>query len=276
MLNRQAFFLRTGTGGPAAVSNAFSFMKSARIWQFMPVLTWQRRFTASIQDPRIQTLLTDLNTAAFVPPLVPIGKRKKSTIGTGTPMRTQPSCSAQSARLTHLTFQHAVRWLMSHRTDGHWSSTQETAWTLMALSRWMVASGELETDYEYAVSLNGVRLGGGFADAETLRTVTELSVNVTELLKDTGNRLALAVSDGPGSLYYTAHLNLWLPVDQVPALNQGIQVERSYFLQNDPTQPVTQAKVGDLLLVRITVVSPGSLHYLVGRSSATWRRSMNP
>ena len=57
----------------------------------------------------------------------------------------------------------AVRWLMSHRTDGHWSGTQETAWTLMALTHWMVSSGELEANYPYAVALNNKELGSGAA-----------------------------------------------------------------------------------------------------------------
>jgi hypothetical protein len=37
----------------------------------------------------------------------------------------------------------AARWLMAHRTDGRWQGTQETAWVLMGLTAFMVASGEL-------------------------------------------------------------------------------------------------------------------------------------
>ena len=39
----------------------------------------------------------------------------------------------------------------------------------MALTNWMSASGELQANYEYAVALNGERLGGGVANQETLR-----------------------------------------------------------------------------------------------------------
>ena len=35
---------------------------------------------------------------------------------------------------------------------------ERAAWTLMALTDWMVASGELEADYQYAIALNGDRL----------------------------------------------------------------------------------------------------------------------
>jgi uncharacterized protein YfaS (alpha-2-macroglobulin family) len=42
-----------------------------------------------------------------------------------------------------------VRWLMSVRSQGHWDTTQETAWTIQALSDWMATSGELEASYAY-------------------------------------------------------------------------------------------------------------------------------
>jgi hypothetical protein len=48
-----------------------------------------------------------------------------------------------------------VRWLMSARKDGHWTTTQETVWSLIALSDWMELSGELHPDYEASVFLNG-------------------------------------------------------------------------------------------------------------------------
>ncbi len=40
----------------------------------------------------------------------------------------------------------AVRWLMAHRAGGHWHSTQETAWTLIALTNWLTASKEYRNE----------------------------------------------------------------------------------------------------------------------------------
>jgi uncharacterized protein YfaS (alpha-2-macroglobulin family) len=163
----------------------------------------------------------------------------------------------------------AVRWLMSHRTNGHWRGTQETAWSLMALTNWMEASGELLADYEYAVALNGERLGGGIADESTLRRTHLLQVDIVEMLKDQANRLAIARDDGPGNLYYTTHMELSLPVDQLQALDQGIILSRSYYRYESSetdlseAEPVTKAEVGDLLLVRLTLVAPNALHYVM-------------
>jgi uncharacterized protein YfaS (alpha-2-macroglobulin family) len=163
----------------------------------------------------------------------------------------------------------AVRWLMSHRTNGHWRGTQETAWVLMGLTNWMQASGELQADYQYAVGFNEERLGGGFANRDTLRTTHHLFVDVSEMLTDEMNRLVFARDDGPGNLYYTAHLNVALPVSEVGALDQGIIISRQYYPYTDPkanlseVDPTTDASVGDLLLVRLTVVAPGALHYVM-------------
>jgi uncharacterized protein YfaS (alpha-2-macroglobulin family) len=46
-------------------------------------------------------------------------------------------------------------------------------------------------------------------------------------------------------------------------IDHGILVQRDYFLQADLFKPVTQAKTGDLVLVRLTVVAPHTLHYVV-------------
>lgn len=157
----------------------------------------------------------------------------------------------------------AVRWLMSNRSDGHWQGTQETAWVLMALTNWMVASGELQADYEYGVALNGQQLGGGRANSASLRQTLTLRVDVAELLAGQANRLAFAREDGPGSLYYTAFLDVSLPVEEIQALDRGIVVSRSYYRPSDPNTPVTQAEQGELLWARLTIVAPNALHYVV-------------
>ena len=157
----------------------------------------------------------------------------------------------------------AVRWLMSHRQGGHWRTTQETAWTLMALTEWLTASGELEADYDFGVALNGKTLGQGTANSETIQEVFELQVAVSEMLADEVNRLTIARSEGEGNLYYTAHLEVTLPVEEIEPLDRGIILSRQYFALDEPETPITQASQGDLVLTRLTVVVPNTLHYVV-------------
>jgi uncharacterized protein YfaS (alpha-2-macroglobulin family) len=157
----------------------------------------------------------------------------------------------------------AVRWLMAHRSQGHWRSTQETAWTLMALTRWMTVSGELEADYAFEVALNGASIGGGIANEDTLRQTVELQVEIEDMLREELNRLTIARNSGPGNLYYTTHLTVSLPVEEVEALDHGITISRSYFSLDDQENPITEAEQGEIILGRITILAPDDLHYVL-------------
>ncbi len=162
----------------------------------------------------------------------------------------------------------AVRWLMTVRKAGHWETTQETAWSLIGLTDWMVASGELAADYSWRVVLNDAELGRGVADVSTLSQPVELQAAVARLLVDRANRLRIARmagagQSGEGRLYYTTHLQYYLPVDAIKARDRGIVIARRYVLADDPKRPITQAKVGDIIQVELTIVAPNDLNYLV-------------
>ena len=157
----------------------------------------------------------------------------------------------------------AVRWLMAHRVDGRWHGTQETAWTLMALTNWMTVSGELEADYVYEIALNNESLARGRANAETLRETHTLQIEITELFTDELNRLGIGRSDGSGNLYYTTHLEAYLPVEEVQPLDRGIILSRQYFDPDDRDTPITEIEQGETFLARLTIVVPNSLYYPV-------------
>jgi hypothetical protein len=159
--------------------------------------------------------------------------------------------------------ENVVRWLMINRTDGRWQSTQETAWSLMALTDWMIASGELQASYLYEAGLNGASLGSGTVSQDNLRQSQELTVDIASLLVDQVNRLTIARTDGPGNLYYTAHLTVDLPVEQVKALDRGIIIRRSYSTLEDPKTPITEIQLGQVFLAKLTIVVPESMHYIV-------------
>ena len=128
----------------------------------------------------------------------------------------------------------AVRWLMHHRQSGHWRSTQETAWSLMALTGWMVHAREFESEYQYLVALNEDVIGKGVASTDKLTDPLELQIDVADLLQEEVNRLTFARDDGTGNLYYTAYMNVNLPVENVEPLDQGIILSRSYYALDDP------------------------------------------
>jgi uncharacterized protein YfaS (alpha-2-macroglobulin family) len=163
----------------------------------------------------------------------------------------------------------AVRWLMAVRQDGHWETTQQTAWSLLALVEYMQATGELEGDFDYTVYLNNEVLALGQVDRTNLDETRQLRVEIADLLADRANRLVIerapagAGQTGQGQLYYAAYLRTYVPAERVKALNRGIVVARQYSLVDAPKQAITGAQVGDLIKVKLTIVAPSSLHYVV-------------
>ncbi|NDJ85124.1 MAG: alpha-2-macroglobulin, partial [Chloroflexi bacterium] len=160
----------------------------------------------------------------------------------------------------------AVRWLMVAREADHWETTQETAWAIMALTDWMVATEELTADYTFSVRLNGdlLELEDDTADRDNIKESEMLSVEIAELLVDEANRLRLIKGEGPGNLYYTAHVTAYLDVPSIEPVSRGLIVSRRYHLASDPLRtPINTAQVGDEVVVTLTIIAPRNLHYVV-------------
>lgn len=156
-----------------------------------------------------------------------------------------------------------VRWLMVARTADAWETTQETAWAVMALTEWMLQSDELQAQYDWELFFNDDALAGGEVSPETVTQSETLVVDVMEMLRDEANRVRFSRSEGPGNLYYTAYLRAFLPVPEIEPLNRGIIVDRRYTRIDEPDQPITEARIGEVIQVRLTIVAPNNLHYVV-------------
>ncbi len=162
-----------------------------------------------------------------------------------------------------------VRWLMVSRKDGHWETTQETVWALIALTDVMVSSGELEGDFSFVVTLNGETLGEGDVTTADVGETRKLEAAIADLLLDEINYVAItrlppsADQTGEGRLYYSAYLRYFMPVEDVKALSRGIVVGRQYSLVDAPDEWVSEAGIGDVIQVKLTIVAPNDLHYVV-------------
>jgi uncharacterized protein YfaS (alpha-2-macroglobulin family) len=88
-----------------------------------------------------------------------------------------------------------------------------------------------------------------------------LRIAVKDLLTDQANRLVIARGDGAGALYYTAHFNMQLPASQAKAISRGVRLKREYFLSTDDVKPISEAHVGDVITVRLTIEVPQAMQY---------------
>jgi alpha-2-macroglobulin len=153
-----------------------------------------------------------------------------------------------------------VRWLVSARTSDVWETSQETSWALMAIARYIAVTGDVGLTAQAAVDAATVTVDGS---AQALRVEGDAAVASVPAPTNAPSLIAIA-NDGTGTLYYTAQLDLTLPAANYGALNQGIVVERRYTVgDGEDVRDVTSAAVGETVTVRLTIIAPNDLHYVV-------------
>jgi len=229
-------------------------------------------------DARLATLLSDLNNAAILSATGAHWEEadydwwamNTDTRSTAIVLDTLVKLDPQNALLPNV-----VRWLMVARRAGIWETTQETAWALIALTDWMVETGELDANYDYAFFLNDREQAQGVATRETIRESTRAVIPIADLLADMTNALTIARSDGNGRLYYTAHLEIYQPVEDVEAADRGMIVQRRYTLAECANQQIAngqsylecpevrEVKLGDVVRVDLTIIVPHDRYYVV-------------
>jgi len=266
--NRTAFMLYVLARGDKLRASHVNFIYEQRtsLGLYGKAYLAQAMHMLDPQDERVNSLLSDLETAAV---LSASGAHwEEASIdywNWNTDTRTTAIVLNAFTQLdpNNPITANAVRWLMAHRESGHWYTTQETAWSLIALTNWMRASNEYNTDYAYAIGLNGAMLDQGKATKENMGETVNLKLELQDLLKETANYLVFTRGDGTGNLYYSAYLSAELPVESIQPLDQGVSLSRQYFTLDDAKHPITEIQRGDLVRVRLTIVVPAAVHYLV-------------
>ncbi len=234
------------------------------------------------RQARIDTLLSDITSDAIVSATGAHWEEERvDYYAMNTDTRSTAIVLAALARIDpdNALAANSVRWLMVARRDGYWETTQETAWAILALTDWMVATGELEGNYAWRVQVNGELLGEGEVDQDNLKETSKLQVEVARLLAEEANRVLIQRDAPPGEtqsagrLYYSMYLRYFKPVEDVTALDRGIIVSRRYTrIDCDPETEaeaedcpaaVDEAQVGDVIQVNLTVIAPHDLHYVV-------------
>lgn len=153
----------------------------------------------------------------------------------------------------------AVRWVMTARDAETWSTLHTTAWSVAALSDWMVASGEPEPDYAYELLLNLTSRAEGTFTPDDATASETIEIPVSDLVTGDMNFFDFQRSSGNGRLYYTLRLNSAIAVDQIDPVSRGFTVERQYFdaacdPETETCQPITSIPAGGQVRVELTIV----------------------
>jgi hypothetical protein len=157
---------------------------------------------------------------------------------------------------------------MLGRQAQHWASGHETAWSIRALTEWMVATGELRADYEYAVNVNTEPLAEGSFTPDNVTESEVVSLPIQVLVPEEINFLDFQRGLGNGRLYYTVHLDSYISADIVRATSRGITVQRAYYDAScdpefDTCQPISSIEAGQQVRVELTVVAAKDLLYAI-------------
>jgi uncharacterized protein YfaS (alpha-2-macroglobulin family) len=126
-----------------------------------------------------------------------------------------------------------VRGLLSGRKAGHWANTQEDVFILLALDRYF-NTYEAETPDFVA----RIWLGDTYAGETEFRGRTtdykQTDVPMSIVAEKTGSQDLILTKEGAGRLYYRMGMK-YAPTDlQLPPLDRGFAVERSYEGVDNP------------------------------------------
>ncbi len=157
-----------------------------------------------------------------------------------------------------------VSWLLQRRVGAGWQTTQTTAFALLALTDYVIASGDLRPAFDWTVQLDARVVASGRVERGTRPADIPPVVLTSADLAPGEHTLAIQVA-GQGRLYYTVNgrMTLFYPRFQ-PAQAQGIGVtlKREY-------QPVAGRAgadgwhVGDLVNVKLSLTTAREVRYML-------------
>jgi len=185
-------------------------------------------------------------------------------------------------------------WLMERRSGDHWGAPNTTALTVMALTKYMARSHEMQPNFDAVVDVNGQRFKAAHFGAEAIDR-PDLIVDIPTSALKAGKNTVHIGKTGPGRLYYSLDLREGLlagPPAVAPSYLQHVSMRlfhperleppfapsgfrikriylrttsrRSFFWEDTVPAPGMDYRKDDTILVRLIIdnTRPGS-HLIV-------------
>lgn len=159
-----------------------------------------------------------------------------------------------------------VRWLLQERDGGRWSTTQSSAWALVALAHFYRVRESETPDFTATLDFGGERLLSERFEGRPDRE-RSAEIPMSRLFEGRGDRIEIERQGTAGRLYYSLALHYArsdLPRD---GIDRGFYLERSYEIVDlaalrtgagvaRPAVSATRARAGDLVRVQLSIVVP--------------------
>ncbi len=175
----------------------------------------------------------------------------------------------------HELVQPAMNWLVANRRGAQWSSTRDTAISVLALGDYLRSSGELSSDVEFALDVNGTRVASKKLD-KTERVAAPLAFAIDpKLLRDGANDVHVERVRG-GPLYLAVETRFFGQADPIQPEGDQLFVRRRYWritakpsllagfqVEKHVLAPGEIVASGDRIQTELTLEAKNDLEYLV-------------
>ncbi|MGV7220348.1 MAG: MG2 domain-containing protein [Nitrospinales bacterium] len=168
----------------------------------------------------------------------------------------------------------ATNWLIKNRRGSHWSNTRDTAITILAMNDYLKVSGELESDLEYELMVNGKSIAKTKVK-DVLSAPSRYTINSKLIGKD-GADVRIIRRGGDGPIYFSAQATFFSLEDPIPPAGNEIFLRRQYYkLVGNPTLlkgyvydkvPLNEGDIvtsGDRVETVITIETKNNYEYLL-------------
>lgn len=169
-----------------------------------------------------------------------------------------------------------TNWLIKNRRGAQWSNTRDTAITVLTLSDYLRTSGELKTDLEYEVTVNGASIASRHVTPQDILSAPSRYAIDRNLIRDGANEIRIQRKTGSGPLYFAAQSEFFSLEEPVPASGSEMFVRRQYYkLVGKPTllkgyvyerRPLNDndtVKSGERVETVVTIETKNNYEYLV-------------
>ncbi len=160
-----------------------------------------------------------------------------------------------------------VRGLLAHRKAGHWGSTQDNCFVLLALDRYFEVYEKATPDFVARAWLGEAYAGGHeFRGRTTDRH--QISVPMSYLMGQSGAQNLILSKEGTGRLYYRIGMNYAPTSLQLKPADYGFTVMRVYEAIDNPNDVrreedgTWRIKAGAQVRVRLTMVATARRYHV--------------
>lgn len=122
-----------------------------------------------------------------------------------------------------------VNWLIKNRRGAQWSNTRDTAIVVLTLNDYLRKSGELATETEYELFVNGQSIRTQRVTPQDILRAPSLFNIRPELIQDGVNEIKIIRKSGSGALYFAANAQFFSLEEPITPAGNEIFVRRQYF-----------------------------------------------